>query len=228
MNNIISITNLSYTVPYSQMILADINLKLGAGEFAGILGHNGIGKTTLLDIILGIKKASKGSVDVLGENPHSPDRQRKNEIIFLSQDIALKGDLSIREFLRFHSSFYPAYSQEDENHLMNVFRIRYDQKIGSLSTGQQKKVQVIAGFAARPKLILVDEITAVMDPETRDIFFGELIKLKQRHSSAILLATNIAEDLVDRADKVLFIKDKKSTIHSPQDILDLFNVGQAA
>lgn len=228
MTKLISIENLSYTVPYGDTILKDVNFDVIAGEFIGILGHNGSGKTTLLDIILGGKKPSSGKISVLDENPHSINRIKKNEIVFLSQDVSIKGDLRISDFLKFHSAFYPKYSKEEADRLLEVFELTKEMKIGALSTGQQKKVQVVANFASNPKLIIIDEITAVMDPETRDTFFKELLALKIEKNVSVLLATNLAEDLMQRADRVLFIEDKLATLHDPSTILNLFNIGKAA
>lgn len=228
MTKLISIENLSYTVPYGETILKEVNLEVGAGEFIGILGHNGSGKTTLLDLILGSKKPSSGQLEVLSENPHATDRIRKNEIVFLSQDVSIKGDLRIKDFLKFHSAFYPKFSKEEAYRLLDVFELTEDMKVGALSTGQQKKVQVVANFASNPKLIIIDEITAVMDPETRDTFFKELLFLKIEKSVSVLLATNLAEDLIQRADRVLFVEDQIATIHDPSTILNLFNIGKAA
>lgn len=226
--NIISLDHVSYTIPYGDTILEDIDFTLAEGQFLGILGHNGTGKTTLLDIILGNKQISTGRVDVLGENPHSADRKNKQDIAFLSQDVTIKGDLSIHDFFKFHSAFYPNYSKEDELTLLETFGLTRELKVGALSTGQQKKVQIVAGLATRPKLILIDEITAVLDPEARDIFFKELIKAKEKYSPAILLATNIAEDLIGNADRVLFIAGKCGIEHEPREIPKLFNLKLAA
>lgn len=228
MRKLISIEGLSYSIPYGETLLNNINLDIHEGELLGILGHNGSGKTTLLDVILGNKKASLGAISVLDENPHGINRKNKQQVVYLSQDVSIKGDVSIGDFLKFHSSFYPNYSQVEEAHLLEVFELRKDQKIGSLSTGQQKKVQIIAGFSAIPKLIIIDEITAVLDPETRDKFFKELLNVKEKYKASILLATNIAEDLVDRADRVLFIENRQAVVHNPEDIMKLFNIGLVA
>lgn len=228
MRKLISIECLSYSIPYGETLLNNINLDIHEGELLGILGHNGSGKTTLLDVILGNKRASAGQIKVLDEDPHAIRRQNKNQIVYLSQDVSIKGDLTIGEFLKFHSSFYPNYSIADESYLLEAFNLNKSLKVGALSTGQQKKVQVIAGFSALPKLVIIDEITAVLDPETRDIFFRELQNLRERHQTSILLATNLAEDLVDRASNVLFIEDRKAVLHRPEDIMKLFNIGQVA
>lgn len=224
----IKIDNLSYTIPYGDTILKNINLTVEEGKFIGILGQNGTGKTTLLDILMGFRKCSEGSITVLGEDPHSSDRNEKENIIFLSQDITLKGNLTISQFLHFHSSFYKDYSTQDESHLLAVFSLKKDMKIGALSTGQQKKVQIIAGLSTRPKLILIDEITAVLDPETRDIFFREIENVRRKYNCSIILATNIAEDLVNRVDSVFFIQKQEARMYDPSQIMKLFNIEKVA
>lgn len=224
----IKIDNLSYTIPYGDTILKNINLTVEEGKFIGILGQNGTGKTTLLDILMGFRRCTSGNIEVLGENPHEINRTQKDKILFLSQDVALKGNLSIEQFLKFHSSFYPSFSPNHANHLMKVFSLSKDSKIGALSTGQQKKVQIIAGLSTNPKLIIIDEITAVLDPETRDIFFKELEVTRKQNNCSVILATNIAEDLIERVDHVFFIQNQEAKLYPPHEIMKLFNIEKAA
>ncbi|HXH76079.1 MAG TPA: ABC transporter ATP-binding protein [Bacteriovoracaceae bacterium] len=228
MEKIISIKNLSYEIPYSGTILENINLEMGPNEFLGILGHNGAGKTTLLDIILGFKVATQGEVKVLGESSNDIDRKNKNQIIFLSQDVALRGNLSVGDFLKFVSDLYPNYSKEDAKRLMPIFKLKSDTLISSLSTGQQKKVQIVAGLATRPKLLIIDEVTAVLDPEARIVLFTELQKLKTDYGTSIVIATNIAEDLTGIVDRVMFVKDKRANMYGPGEIMNLFQSGRVA
>lgn len=227
MQKLIQLKNVTYKIPYGETILENINLEIAEGEFMGVLGHNGTGKTTLLDILMGLKQV-KGDISILGENPHQLERKKKGKVIFLSQDVAIKGNLTIDQFLNFHSSFYSDYSKTDEENLLKVFDLKRNMKVGALSTGQQKKVQIIAGLSTQPKIILIDEITAVLDPETREIFFHELEIARVKNNTSIILATNIAEDLIDRVHKVFFIDHKKGVIHDPQKILSLFHIGRAA
>lgn len=223
----IQFQGVSYTIPYSDTILQDISFDVEEGQFIGILGQNGTGKTTLLDIMLGLKEV-KGKVHILGEDPYSLHRSQKGKVVFISQDIVIKGSLSIGDFLKFHSGFYPDYSFEEEAHLLKVFGLKKEMKVGALSTGQQKKVQIVAALSTRPKLILIDEITAVLDPATRETFFLELEKTRKKYNSAIVLATNIAEDLVGRVEKIFFINEKQGKMFEPSKISELFNLGRSA
>ncbi len=228
MQKIIRFDSVSYSIPYGETILEKVHLEILAGEYIGVLGHNGAGKTTLMDLLMGFRKTSTGKLSVFDEDPHAIARSHRKSVVFLSQDVGIKGSVTIRQFLDFHAEFYPQYSGEEEGRLLKVFNLDPEQKVGALSTGQQKKVQVVAAFSTCPKLILIDEITAVMDPETRKIFFRELERIREKYSAAILLATNIAEDLVERCEKIIFIQDKKSSVHSPDEISKLFNLHQEA
>ena len=220
--------NLNYAIPFGESILDDVSFELEKGQFLGVLGHNGSGKTTLLDLIMGFRGKTKGELLVLGEDPHALSRMNKKEVIFLSQDVGIKGNISIGQFLRFQSLFYPNYSQEDEKELLIKFELDNEAKVGSLSLGQQKKLQIVFAFAARPRLILIDEITAVLDPKARELFFHELMLIREKYEVGIILATNIAEDLVNRADNVLFIWEKKAKIHTAKEILHLFQIKGAS
>lgn len=228
MKNLIKLENLNYSIPYGPNILKDISFTVKEGEFLGVLGRNGVGKTTLIDLILGIRPCTSGQIEVLGENPIENDRKHLSSICFLSQDSVIKGTISIAQYLKFYASMYPTYSKEEEKSLLEFFSLNSKDQIGALSTGQKKKVQAVAALSTFPKLILIDEITAVMDPETRDQLFKVLSHLKKTNGLSIILATNIAEDLISRADKVLFIDQCRGSIHMPGDILKLFQIEKAA
>lgn len=220
--------NLNYQIPYSKIILEDLNFEVNENEFVGLIGHNGSGKTTLMDLMMGFRGVTSGSLEVLGENPHSLKRQRKSEIAFLSQDVVIKGNITVGDFLKFQSILYPSYNKSDEEYYLNVFKLSTETKVATLSLGQQRKVQIVAGFSSHPKLVLIDEITAVLDPETREVFFYELERFQEKNGATIVLATNIAEDLIGRADRALFIRNQIGSFHEPEEILKLFNVENVA
>jgi ABC-2 type transport system ATP-binding protein len=224
----IKATNLTYQIPYSKTILENLDFEVKENELVGILGHNGAGKTTLMDLLMGFRKVTSGSLEVLGEDPHSLKRNRKSEIVFLSQDVMIKGNVTIADFLKFQSILYPLYNKQDEEHYLNVFKLSSDTKVATLSLGQQRKVQIVSGLSSRPRLIFIDEITAVLDPETREVFFSELKRYQEKYAATVVLATNIAEDLIGRADRTLFIRDQLSSIHQPEEILGLFNIEKVA
>lgn len=228
MSKLISLRNATYQIPYADTLLEGINLEVHVGDFLGILGPNGAGKTTIMDIFMGFRELASGQIEVLGENPFQLERVKRREISFLSQDIAHMAGLSVRDFLDFHTAFFPNHSVSFERELIERMKIDPDKKIGSLSLGQQKKVQIISGLSVRPKLLLIDEITAVLDPNSRQVFFEMLQEYRKERPCAILLATNIMEELVENVDKILFLKDKKLFPHDPKEIGALFSLRRAA
>lgn len=218
----ITVKNLSYSYPRDHLVFNDLSCEINQGEFWGILGRNGAGKTTLIDLILGIKYPSNGEVRVLNKDPNSPEEDHQNEVVFLSQDIQVKGDITIKEFLKFHSYFYSKYSKEIEQELLQYFDLKPEALVGALSTGQQKKVQVVSGLASDTKIIIIDEITAVLDPETRFKFFSKILEFNKKLKKTVILATNIAEDLKGRVDRILYINDFKGEVLDPSKIDEIF------
>jgi ABC-2 type transport system ATP-binding protein len=227
MKTVLKATNLTYSIPYSRTIYSNVNIEILAGEIVGVLGANGAGKTTLIDIITGNRNHYSGEIKILNEVPFEDSRQNRDQIVFISQDLTLPGTFKIGEYTNFFSQLYPLYNRDIEKDLLNRFSLSADTKIGSLSTGQQRKVQIIAGLAALPKVLIVDEITAVLDPETRSHFFDALLEFQKSHQLTTILATNIAEDLIDITSKIIFINNEKVEIHPSSDILKLFNVEKA-
>jgi ABC-2 type transport system ATP-binding protein len=224
MQKIIKVENLNYSIPYGKEILKDISFELFEGEFIGILGLNGSGKTTLMDLLLGYRPQTSGMIEVLDESPLSYSRKNLHSICFLAHDSIAKGNLTIEQLLDWYADLYPNYSRKEESFLMEIFKLNRHDKIGSLSTGQQRKAQAVAAFSACPKIVLIDEITAVLDPETRDQFFRVIHHLKTNNKMSFIIATNIAEDLIGRADKVLFIDQGRGKMTDSHEILNLFKI----
>ncbi len=221
-NTILEVKNLTYRVPWGNEILKEINFKIFEGEFVGLLGENGAGKTTLIELILGMRNQEAGNLFLHGakmckSNPN-------DSVCYLSHDINILGSLKVRDFLKMNSLFYPNYSLEKEEFYLKYFSVAPDAHIASLSTGIQKKIQIIACLSSLPKLLIIDEITAVLDPKSRSLFFNALISEQKSRKMTILLATNIAEDLIQTSNRILYIQDKKITEIKPSEILSYFEV----
>jgi len=224
----LEIKNMTYKIPKGRAILENLSLTIWEGEFLGILGKNGAGKTTLLDLMMGLRPVTQGEISFFKQDPQFFTNEVSQQIFFLSQDIKIPRAMSIREYLDYISFFYDRYDKKKESFFMEYFEMDPKSKVGGLSTGQQKKVQIIAALSCNAKLIIIDEITAVLDPESRLKFFKALEKIHQTREQSIILATNIAEDLVGRVDRVLFLKRGKATYHDSQEIHNLFGLGEVA
>ena len=176
-------------------VLEDINLKIMENDFLGIIGPNGGGKTTLLKVILGLVKPSRGTVSVLGK---SPSRARKH-IGYVPQhnlfdrkfpiavmDVVIMGRLGTSSV----PSRYSPYDKElAEGALKTVGMSAYrDQQIGELSGGEQQRVFIARALASQPRILLLDEPTASVDPTVQTEFYDLLDTLKER--MAIVLVSH--------------------------------------
>lgn len=225
---LVKLKDVHYRIPNGDAIYENLNFELYLGDFFGVLGKNGAGKTTLMDLLMGYRSISSGEMTVMGECPMSTSRRNKHEIFVLSHDIQIQQSHKISNYLEFTSFFYPSYDREEEARLLKYFGLDASAKFGALSTGQKVKAQIVAAFSAKVKLILMDEVTAVLDPESRKRFFDLLKQSRASKECSIIMATNIAEDLNGIVDKVLFIDSKSASLHSVDDIKHLFNLDQGA
>ncbi len=175
--------------------LEAINLSIKANDFLGIIGPNGGGKTTLLKVILGLIKPSRGKVTVLGT---SPERARKH-IGYISQFNLFDHDFPISVFEvvlmgRYNKSgLLRRFSEEDRKAAIEVLKTveMFDYKerqVGKLSGGEQQRVFIARALATNPKLLLLDEPTASIDPNMQAEFYELLDRLKE--SMAIVLVSH--------------------------------------
>ena len=204
---IIDFQNVSYSIPNGQQIYKNLTLKIFKGDCFGILGKNGSGKSTLIEMIMGMRKLEQGKILVFNEDPTSSTRVNKNKVFIVTHDMLIPSHISVKDMFEFYKYFYPNYSHEMEKELLKLFEIDKNKKFGALSTGQKIKAMLCAAFSSQTDLYLFDEVTAVLDPKSRRNFFKFLTLFKQKHSCSILLATNIAEDLTNSVEKVIFIYD---------------------
>lgn len=192
------------------------------GEFWGVLGKNGAGKTSLIEVLIGFRWTDTGDLKIFGESIRNTKRDYLKNVSFLSHDVHLAGEQKIRDFLKFHAFFYSNYSLEIEKELLDYFSIDSDKKISTLSTGQQKKIQIIAALSSNTKLIIIDEVTAVLDPEARARLYIKLHEHSKKMKKTIILATNLLEDLEIYADKILYVSDKTASIHLSHEMKEVF------
>jgi ABC-2 type transport system ATP-binding protein len=204
---LVDIQNVTYSIPGGETIYKNLNLRVFKDEFYGVLGKNGAGKSTLIEMIMGMRKLESGSISLMGEDPFESRQLNKNKVFIVTHDMSIPSNVKVRDLLNYYSFFYPNYSREIEHQLLSFFEIDATKKMGTLSTGQKIKAMLCAAFAARVELYLFDEVTAVLDPKSRRNFFKFLKDFRVYHSCSVLLATNIAEDLTNSVEKVIFIDD---------------------
>ena len=169
---------------------------------------------------MGLVRPSSGKVKVLGREPSLDPSEDRLKISYISERVNPPMDWSVREFLNFNRHFYPHYNVEKEKELLKDFRISADARIGLLSAGEIRRVQVIAGLSSHPEVLLIDEITAVLDIVGRAKFNGILQQLRQQNPLiTIIMATNILDDIDTYASHVLLLNQGKLKFYERKEVL---------
>ena len=216
----IAVTNLSYHLPNKRKILTKLNFELPKGSFLTVLGENGAGKTSLLDILMGFRLRTGGTVMVMEKDPGADHWEARSRIAYLSEKVDMPGDWEAREYLEFFRKFYSHYDLAEEKELMSLLSMKYGDRVGNLSAGEIRRLQIVGALAAQPELIIADEITAVLDILGRRNFLKLLQSRQQDRNLTIVLATNVPEGLESYADHVLFIqKGQQIAFETTQDFM---------
>jgi ABC-2 type transport system ATP-binding protein len=182
-----------------------IDFEVAAGEVFGFLGPNGAGKTTTIEILEGYRKRSGGEVQVLGVDPAHPTRGWRNRVGLVLQECELDPLLTVTESVRLFSSFYSAPRPVDETIEMVGIAEKRDAKIGSLSGGQKRRVDVAIGIIGDPDLIFLDEPTTGFDPSARRDAWNMIEGLKDL-GKTVFLTTHYMDEAQHLADRVAILR----------------------
>ena len=216
----VNISQVNYSLGKHKRILDSINETIEAGMFVALLGENGAGKTTLLDLLMGFRKSTSGEISIDGQNPVLDPWEMRQDIAYLSEKVDIPGDWSVEEYLQFNRFFYNDYSIEMEKHLIAELKIDIKNRLGNMSAGEVRRAQVVGALSIKPRLILVDEITAVLDIIGRRKFMRMLADQNKENGCTVILATNILEDLENYASHIFLIRNgQKLLFKSMQEFL---------
>ena len=188
--------------------IEDVSLKLNKGEIYGFIGPNGAGKSTTLRTIMSLINKTSGSILFNDEELDIKDRNIKEKIGYLPSEINLYEDMTIKELLNYHESFYKKDLTKRRKELINLFKIDENKKIEDLSLGNLKKIGIVLAFLHNPEIILLDEPTSGLDPIMQNNFHKLLLKEKEK-GTTILYSSHILSEISNICDKVGFIKDGK-------------------
>ena len=201
----------------------DVSFKLNQNEIIGILGPNGCGKTTTIGMILGLLKPSKGKVLINGVEIENQRVDLLNQLNFISPYIELPKKLTVRQNLEVYGRLYDVNKHKEKiEYLCEKLRLYefIDKLTGELSSGQKNRVSLAKSIINNPKVLLLDEPTASLDPETGDFVRSFLEEYQQENKTSILLAShNMAE--VERLCSSVLMMNKGSIIDegSPEELI---------
>lgn len=202
----IEIKGLVKTLGNFQLTISD--LKINKGYITGFIGPNGAGKTTTIKTIMGMIKKYEGEVTVLGADP------RKE--LGIKEDIGYVGDVSgylqegkIKNIKEVISKFYSNWDEDLYRKYVNLFKLDERKLYKELSKGQKKQFDLAMALAHHPKLIIMDEPTANLDPLVRDEILEILQEFMEKEEATIFYSSHITSDLEKAADYIVMIYEGK-------------------
>ncbi len=183
-----------------------IDFEVGKGEVFGFLGPNGAGKTTTVEILEGYRPRNAGDVSVLGIDPGTPTRAWRTRIGLVLQECELNPLLTVGETMKLYASFFPNPRPVDETLRLVGLQDRHEVRVGALSGGQQRRLDVGVGIIGNPELLFLDEPTTGFDPTARREAWNMIEGLKDL-GTTIVLTTHYMEEAQHLADRVVILRE---------------------
>ena len=205
---VVKVSNLVKTFD-TKKIIKNISFNVNENSVTGVLGKNGAGKTTLLGMLMGLISPSSGNIEILGKNLLFKKNEILKEINFQSPYIDLPKKMTVEQNLFFYSRLYGIKKFKDKIYdLVKKLKMTdlMKKNYGSLSAGQKTKVNLCKALINDPKLLLLDEPTASLDPET-SIFIREfLLDYQKKNKSSILITSHNLEEIQSICSKIILLK----------------------
>ena len=199
MNPVVQVQNLVKRFGHLTAV-DDVSFQVNRGEIFGLLGENGAGKTTTIEMLEGFQRPDKGTVLVLGESPQHARREWRDQIGVVLQESDFDPLHSVKETLSLFASFFSGPRSVDETLALVGLTDKANERVGRLSGGQKRRIDVALGIVGRPKLLFLDEPTTGFDPVARREFWQVIEGLRESGTSIILTTHYMeeAERLCDR------------------------------
>ena len=190
-------------------IIKNISFNVTENSIVGILGKNGAGKTTLLGMLMALITPSSGKIEVFGKDLNKNKNKILEKINFQSPYVDLPKKMTVQQNLFFYSRLYGVTKFKDViDDLVTELKMKdlMKKNYGSLSAGQKTKVNLCKALLNSPKLLLLDEPTASLDPET-SIFIREfLLNYQKKKSSSILITSHNLEEIQSICSNIILLK----------------------
>lgn len=202
--NILSVTDLTKEYGATKAV-AGVSFTVASGEIVGLLGPNGAGKTTTISMVLGVVEPTSGSVEILGRNI-AHDNDVKSLINFAAVYAMIPGNLTVYQNLKIFGLLYNVSNLRAKiEQLLNEFElVRFrNTKVGVLSSGEQTRVALAKALINEPKLLLLDEPTASLDPHIAQTIREKIKVVAKQHHTAILWTSHNMHEVEEVCDRVL-------------------------
>lgn len=218
MNPVIEISDLHHSYG-EKAIYAGLNLKIEAGTVFGLLGKNGVGKSTLINILMGYLRPSEGQCLVFGESSHDLSPATRRRIALLYEGFTSYDNMNIVHIEKFFAAFYPRWDHRIFYDLVDLMDVRPEQKLSSLSFGQKSQVVLGLLFAQNSDLLILDDYSMGLDAGYRRLFVDYLKQYLQGTDKSVLITSHVMSDLERLVDRIAIV-DRTTDVY--QDSMEHF------
>ena len=209
--------------PFERVALSDINLTINDGDFVGIIGHTGSGKSTLIQHFNGLIMPNEGSVIIDGEDITQKGYNMKNVrkkvgIVFQYPEYQLFEETVYKD-IAFGPKNMGMTDEEIDKQIHDVIKMvglkekHLEKSPFELSGGQKRRVAIAGVLAMNPKILILDEPTAGLDPKGRDDILATIKKIHDEKGTTVILVTHSMEDIVKIAKSIIVMSDGKALMH---------------
>ena len=212
---------------YPDFALDHVNLQIPGGTIMGLIGENGAGKTTLIKCILNLTRRERGEITVLGYDSEREERQAKLEVGVVLDECFFHDSLRPKDLKRILGPVFPTWDDGLFEDYLEKFRLPPNKRVKEFSRGMKMKLSLAAALAHRPRLLILDEATAGLDPVVRDEILDEFLAFIQDEDHAILISSHITSDLEKAADYITYLHQGKVVLSEAKDVI-LDSYGRAA
>ncbi len=208
--------------------VTDLSFEVYEGELFAFLGENGAGKSTTINIITSQLKKDSGEIYIDGKEIASNPDTIKNSLGVVFQNSSLDKQLSVKDNLESRASLYKIYGADFQRRIDTLntlieFKSLWNRPIGKLSGGQRRKIDIIRALLHSPKILILDEPTTGLDPQTRVFLWNAIEKLRVEEKLTVFLTTHYMEEAAD-ADHVLVLdRGKKVAFGTPLELKNKYS-----
>ena len=203
----ITLKELSFSYSRKKEVLDRINLEVGSGHICGLLGKNGEGKTTLLNLLSGQIFPDQGSCLVLEEIPSERNARFLQQIFLLPEEISMP-EVTAIEYIKMYAAFYPTFRDDICKACVESFEINLSDRLSKMSQGQRKMVAITLALAAHTPLLLMDEPTNGLDIPSKATF-RRLVASLIDDNQTVIISTHQVRDLESLIDTVLILDQRQ-------------------
>ncbi len=215
MENVISVKNLTQRYGRGRLIYENLSFDVPKGSILGLLGKNGTGKTTTINILMGFLKPQGGECRIFGEEITRLLPQSRSRIALLLEGHVQYSFMTISQIEKFYSNFYPAWNRDAYYGLMEKLRVSPGQKISSMSNGQRSQVALGLILAQNADLLVLDDFSLGLDPGYRRLFVDYLRDFVKSENKTVFMTSHIIQDLERLVDDCIILDYGKILTHQP-------------